>query len=398
MTISTVNKDYGRFLDCDICSGELGKLGSMEFELIDEGRYEQTMRQTVMPALEHCKREGWMRSHSPEAAETKSSQSNSASAAVQADFADATGPDRLHYVCYEAERFDELKLPGSQGRHRGVIVISHGFTEFAGKYNEMAWYFLLSGYTVCILEHWGHGLSGRGLHDPNLVWVDSYERYVEDLAAFCEEMAAVYGGDQPICLFAHSMGGGIAASLLERHPMLIDRAVLSSPMIAPKTGLPLGVAQLVMEAACAAGKGQSKVPGHHPFSPEFDESAVGNASPARLRWIHQQRASSSDFQTSAATYGWVREAIALSRQVLKPALCEHVEASTLVFQASPDSFVLPKPQNRFVNQVRNGGSSISLVRIPRAGHELYTMPNPILKPYLESTLKFLADPYAPIAN
>ncbi|RBP99614.1 alpha/beta fold hydrolase [Bifidobacterium xylocopae] len=375
----------------------------MELELIDEGRFERTMRDMVLPALEHCKREGWMRSHAPggvsegmgHGAASAGLEPSASVAPTASGFGAAVSPsdpNRLHYVCYEASAFDDLNLPGSQGRHRGVVIISHGFTEFAGKYDELAWYFLLAGYTVCIVEHWGHGLSGRGVDDPSLVWVDSYRRYVEDLATFCEEMATDYGGDQPICLYAHSMGGGIAASLLERHPTLIDRVVLSSPMIAPRTGLALGLAGALMHVACATGQGRRMVPGHHRFNPVFDPAFVGNASQARLRWIHGLRAADPAYQTSAASYRWVGQAIALSRELLRPALCERVEASALVFQAEPDTFVLPRPQNRFVDQVRTGGGAMSLVRVPQACHELYTMPNGTLGPYLARILDFFAAP------
>ena len=37
------------------------------------------------------------------------------------------------------------------------IVISHGFSEFAEKYNEVIYYFLQHGCSVYILEHRGHG-------------------------------------------------------------------------------------------------------------------------------------------------------------------------------------------------------------------------------------------------
>ena len=67
----------------------------------------------------------------------------------------------MHYCCYDAHKFDVLREDGASGIFRGVVVISHGFTEFARKYSEMAWYFLLSGYSVCILEHRGHGHSAH---------------------------------------------------------------------------------------------------------------------------------------------------------------------------------------------------------------------------------------------
>lgn len=39
---------------------------------------------------------------------------------------------------------------------KGVVVISHGFTESAVKYDEVAYYFLKEGYHVYIPEHCGH--------------------------------------------------------------------------------------------------------------------------------------------------------------------------------------------------------------------------------------------------
>ena len=50
---------------------------------------------------------------------------------------------------------------------RGVIVISHGFTEGSPKYDEMIYYFLKAGYHVYMPEHMGHGLSYRLTADPS---------------------------------------------------------------------------------------------------------------------------------------------------------------------------------------------------------------------------------------
>ena len=58
---------------------------------------------------------------------------------------------------------------------KGVIIISHGFTEAAPKYDEMIYYFLKAGYHVYMPEHMGHGQSYR-------LTADSY-RYLE---AICE--------------------------------------------------------------------------------------------------------------------------------------------------------------------------------------------------------------------
>ena len=70
------------------------------------------------------------------------------------------------------------------------------------------------------------------------MWIDDWRRYVADLAKFAETVGKDYADGRPLNLYCHSMGGGIGASVLETHPTLFDKAVLSCPMIAPVTGMP----------------------------------------------------------------------------------------------------------------------------------------------------------------
>ena len=114
------------------------------------------------------------------------------------------------------------------------VVISHGFCEFAEKYNEVAYRFLQAGYSVYVPEHRGHGYSGREVDDTELVHVQSYDCYAADLARFVETV--VSPGAEHRIVFAHSMGGAIAILALERYPQLFEAAVLSAPMCAMQTG------------------------------------------------------------------------------------------------------------------------------------------------------------------
>ena len=114
------------------------------------------------------------------------------------------------------------------------VVISHGFCEFAEKYNEVAYRFLQAGYSVYVPEHRGHGYSGREVDGPELVHVQSYDSYAADLAQFVETV--VSPGEEHRIVFAHSMGGAIAILALERYPRLFEVAVLSAPMCAMQTG------------------------------------------------------------------------------------------------------------------------------------------------------------------
>ena len=85
---------------------------------------------------------------------------------------------QLHYLCYDSAKFDAIREQGATATFRGAIVISHGFTEFAEKYDELVWYFLLAGYSVCVLEHRGHGKSARDVDNRCMVWIDDWQRYV----------------------------------------------------------------------------------------------------------------------------------------------------------------------------------------------------------------------------
>lgn len=92
---------------------------------------------------------------------------------------------KIHCVYYRADNA------------RGIVIISHGFTETAEKYKENIYYFLQQNYSVYIPEHCGHGRSYGLLKKNSPVYVDFWERYVCDLlyAAFWAKK------ENRICLF-----------------------------------------------------------------------------------------------------------------------------------------------------------------------------------------------------
>ncbi len=349
-------------------------MGDMTITLIDEAQYDAEMDGKVLPALQACLTEGWMEPA------THDSDGNA--------LPTLDNPGKLHYCCYDARKFDELREDGAAGSFRGTIVISHGFTEFGRKYSEMVWYFLLAGYSVCVFEHRGHGHSVHDMSNPSLVWIDDWRRYVADFAKFASTVGRECAADRPLNLYCHSMGGGIGAAVLERYPSLFDKAVLSAPMIAPVVGMPTWIARIVVGGICALGFGRSRVFGHADFSDDLILDDYRGASEARVRWFHKQRLADESYQTNAATFEWARQAMALSRAVLKPDMCGAIETPTLLFQAGLDVWVLNGPQDEFIERVREGGGSIEKVRYDRSLHEIFSMPNDVLGPYLERILDF----------
>ncbi|WP_043166696.1 alpha/beta fold hydrolase [Bifidobacterium callitrichos] len=347
----------------------------MQLNLIDESAYAQTMTKLVRPALAGCRDEGWF---------------NPAQAEREAGLTPRGGG--LHYLCYDATKFDYEREDGATAVFRGAIVISHGFTEFAEKYDELVWYFLKSGYSVCVMDHRGHGKSARDVDNPSLVWIDDWHRYVADLAGFARTIGQQYAAGEPINLFCHSMGGGIGAAALEQYPSLFDRAVLSCPMIAPQTGMPMWLTRALVDVLCACGMGRHRVFGQKDFDGVLDLGPYQLSSEPRERWYHQLRCDTREYQTYCASFEWVRQAMRMNRAILKPSACAEIETPILLFQAGHDIWVRNKPQNVFVNRVVDGGGQARLVHIADSEHEIFSMPNAVFGPYLEQVLAFFSAP------
>lgn len=273
-------------------------------------------------------------------------------------------------------------------------MISHGFTEFAAKYAEMVWYFLLAGYSVCVFEHRGHGYSARDVDNSSLVWIDDWRRYVADLAKFAETVGKDYADGRPLNLYCHSMGGGIGASVLETHPTLFDKAVLSCPMIAPVTGMPNWLASVLAGAMCRLGLGRHMVFGRV----SSRRSWIWPITRARARPRALVPTAAHRRPASADVRGDIRVGAAGAATVACRAAagaCDNVETPVLLFQAGRDVWVLNEPQNRFAQEVNSDGGNVRVVRIENSLHEIFSMPNAVLGPYLERILGFFGSSEMP---
>ena len=268
---------------------------------------------------------------------------------------------------------------------RGAVVIVHGFSESAEKYVEMIYYFLQAGYKVYIFDVRGHGRSARAVEDLCLIHIDRYEQYLSDLEYFVEKIVRKENLKLPIYLYAHSMGGGIGAAFLERHPDAFSKVVLSSPMLRPLTGeVPFGAARLIARAQVRAGKGKQYVAGQHGFRADetFEDSAA--TSRARYEYYYQKKCREKLFQTSGASYGWLCEAARMSVDVLKKSNCRKIHTEILLFQAGRDDFVDGKAQEKFASRVETA----RLVPVPAAKHEIYMGTDDIIETYVNQILEF----------
>ena len=319
--------------------------------LLSETDYERRMEEEVLPFLAQYKKSGMLKTKGAE----------------------------IYYETYV------------NPEEKASIVISHGFCEFIGKFEEMIYYFFKEGYSVFIVEHRGHGRSSRekGVKGLCRVYVRSYGDYVKDLHTFVTEVVQKESRTKKCVLYAHSMGGAIGALTLEHYPELFDCAVLTSPMLQLEVpGIPEWLVWIFLGLAGITGRMKKLGPGQNEFhsEPEFEYS--GAVSKPRYLRTHKERLKDEHLQNSGGTYGWLYAGLKAVKVLQKNAF--RVTTPVLIFQAELDDMVKPQGQEQFAEKAKNA----RLVKIEGAKHEIYLSTNEILEGYLTQIFDFFDETLA----
>lgn len=344
--------------------------------LIDENNYASAMTDVVQPALAACATEGWM---------APATHPGLTELAIPQD----SHNGELRYVTYRYADFPQGNRDAeAPADAQGTVVIAHGFSEFYGRYDEIAYYFLAGGYNVAILEDRGHGYSPRDLGDFDRVWIDDWRRYVVDLKKFCEVIARPMAPTAALCMYGHSMGGGIAVALTEQYPSTLDALVLSAPMIDPILSVPEQVAPAALDALCVGRGGEAPAPGQEPFPAWSEDLVTPGLSMARGKWLYDVRAEDGHYQNFEATNGWVREMVRLSKSIRRDSAVGRITTPILLIQSGNDVQVSLQAQDEFVMHVTQDGGEASLIRLDGAPHEQGSLPNELLGQVIGESLDF----------
>ena len=264
------------------------------------------------------------------------------------------------------------------------IAIAHGYTDASYKFREITYYFLKSGYSVSILDHRGHGYSYRSSTDLSKVTVASFDEYVKDYALFIDMVVKPsLAEDERLFIYAHSMGGAIAALLLEQDDTMFDAAVLSSPMMEIQfNGLPENLAKLIVGGANLFGQGESYIVGNGAYDDTYNYIDSSYNSEARYAYLHDAQKADEYYQTNGGSFRWLKAAIAATDEVNQNAASFTTNA--LLFQAACDSTVGASGQNAFVDKAQN----VQMVIVPNTKHNILFAGNDVLVPYMNTILAF----------
>jgi len=269
---------------------------------------------------------------------------------------------------------------------KAAIVISHGFSENITKYHEVIYYFTSQGYSVFGLDHRGHGRSGRLGGDATQTSVEDFDYYIDDLKTFMDQI--VLKESTKNFLYAHSMGGGIAALFLERYSNYFKAAVLNAPMMDINTGkIPKAIVKVIATVNQLSPLKYRYVPGHGPYSeiPDFENSCT--TSKVRYDYYFNQTLANKDLRSGGASYLWFKQALDATHELTQAGNASKVTIPVILFQAENDSFVQPAGHTAFANAAKN----CKIILVKKAKHEIYRETDSIMKPYFEAVFKFLAD-------
>ncbi|MBQ7064135.1 MAG: alpha/beta hydrolase [Firmicutes bacterium] len=292
--------------------------------------------------------------------------------------------EQREIICSDGAKLYALRYRADEPR--GTVMLLHGFTENAYKFSEVIFGFLQNGWNVVVYDQRGHGRSSRDARVKDLreVNIDRFGQYVEDLRTVYQQL--MQDQPRPWVVWSHSMGGAVAALALEEQPDAFDKAVFSSPMIAPSTGgFPVWVGKSMCYFFKLIGKARE-----HTFLSQLREGreAFENSCATdikRFDWYEDVRSETPEFQTCAPTYNWTLEAMRVTPRILAKGKVEKIQIPVRVYSAALDNIVQIEPQKIFASRLPHG----EFVCVADAKHEIYRSEDKVLFPYWEEMLHFM---------
>ena len=125
--------------------------------------------------------------------------------------------------------------PAGGTRRKGTVTLLQGRAEFIEKYFEVIQELRDRGFAVVAFDWRGQGGSQRVTRNPKRGHISNFRKYRLDLRTILKDVSlATYPG--PHFALAHSTGALVLLSDTERLRTMLDRAVLTAPLL----GLPPG--------------------------------------------------------------------------------------------------------------------------------------------------------------
>jgi len=275
---------------------------------------------------------------------------------------------------------------------RGTILFLNGRTEYMEKYAEVVEELDQRGLVVYSCDWRGQGLSGRMLADRHKGHVVSFEDYLRDLDQLMEMIRRK--APAPIMILGHSMGGHIAARLVERYPGFFDRVVMTSPMIDIQLPwfLPRPMFRWLVGLGLRQGRQDAYALGHGGYKAKdrrFEENLL---TADRFRFERNVAMIQQDprLAVGGVTYGWLNAALQSIDHVASATFARSFRVPLLMVTAAEDRIVCERAQAAFCRNAPD----CRMARIEGARHELLVETDPRRQQFWKAFDHFLEDAIA----
>jgi lysophospholipase len=189
-----------------------------------------------------------------------------------------------------------------------------------------------------------------------------------------------------IILFAHSMGGAIGGTYLEKYPGNFDKAIFSSPMFQIDPGnVPLWVSKIIADFKVLTGHKKDYIFVQEKFNAneKFEDSCAIDK--IRYGYFFRKRLNNKQYQNYCASYSWLRQSILATRKLIKTRNLTKIKIPIIIFQAENDTVVKSNGQNKFAQGVKDS----LLIFVPESKHEIFMAQSKIITPYLQKIFTFI---------
>ena len=252
-------------------------------------------------------------------------------------------------------------------RRRGSILLLNGRREFMEKYRETIGELIERDFDVYSLDWRGQGLSSRMLANRHKGFIEDFDIYLNDLQIFVSNIVMPKAID-PLIILAHSMGGHIALRFIHDHPQMVERAVLTAPMIDIFTSpLSRWYASFISRTANKIGLRHAYAMGSGDYTDETFEGNNLTSDPVRFMDTNKVIAKNPDLALGGVTYGWLSASIKSIDLLTKPGFAKKITTPILLISAGEDSVVSNKAQKKIFDLLPN----CKFRGIPRARHEIF---------------------------
>lgn len=270
---------------------------------------------------------------------------------------------------------------------KASIVIVHGLSEFTKKFYELAWYFLNQGYNVFLYDQRGHGLSCRQTDRVDLIHIDSFDDYKNDLGEFIEQIV-IKAESKPVYIFSHSMGGAVCAMYLAEHCDRVEKAVMSAPLIEPVVGkVPMMIAKAGLKLDMVKRGNTAKFRYSKDFNPDYPHHISSDASYTRFEHNMQMRIANVNYQSTPMTVGWVYNSLILKSKLLSSKVVKCINTPILMLCAEKDTVVKRPAQLKFAKKC----NTCQLEIIENAKHSMFSGKYDTVVEYVNKILDFYKD-------